>query len=162
MLRQSRVVLFLAVSAALIVTAVLLTDGGPAAAPEPSGHLHDSPVPHHPSHSRLRVSLDPTAQRFLRAFLRYEVADPDPTVIRTLRATATPSFATELLRDPPRPSQAPASPRATLGPLAFAVVSADPPLISVSGTAHRATGPEQLSFVFTRRHGRWLASAPGE
>lgn len=156
---QPRASLFVALSVVLIAAELFLGKRG-SAPPQPPRPITSRAAPRHSHLSPVRPALTASARRFLVAFLRYEVGDRSHAVGRALRATAAPEFATELLRAPPRPPHR-ARP-ATLGPLAFATVSSDPPLVSVSGTAHRPTGPEQLSFVFELRHGRWLASAAGE
>jgi hypothetical protein len=157
---RSRAALFVAACAALIAAALLLPAGNPGAAPE-QRHLHAGPsLPARPIVPT--PTLASSARRFLAAFLRYEVGDSSPALTRALEATATRALSAELLRHRPRPSQGQAPSDPTLGPLSFAPVSTDPPLVSVSGTARRPTGPEQLSFVFEFSQGSWLASAPGE
>jgi len=156
---EPRAALFLALCAVLIAAAVALDSVNPTGVPE-APHFKSSPPQRQPS--PVRSALTSSARRFLLAFLRYEVGDLSPALTRSLRVSATHAFAAELLRTPPRPPRGPRGAAPSLGPLAFATVSSEPPLVSVSGTAHRPTGPEQLSFVFELRHGRWLASAPGE
>lgn len=156
----SRTALFVGACAALIAAALLLRSPDAVPAPE-SGHPPPrAPVPTRPSAPP--PALASSARRFLATFLRYEVGDPSPELTHALRATATRAFAAELLRTPPRPTVDSRRVDPTLGPLTFAPVSNDPPLVSVSGIAHRHNGPEQLSFVFEFSHGSWLASAPGE
>jgi hypothetical protein len=157
-----RPALFLAASAALIAVALFLhLNAAPQPLP-PVFSLSHPPPPQRSGTAQVRAALEPSARRFLRTFLRYEVGDSNQALTRSLRATATPAFAAELLRRPPRSEQRLPPARANLGSLSLIFVSAQPPLVSVSATARRATGPEQLSFVFARHHGRWLASAPGE
>jgi hypothetical protein len=157
-----RPALFLAASAALIAVALFLHVSAAPQPPPPALSRSHPPPLQRSGTAQVRAALEPSARRFLRAFLRYEVGDSNQALTRSLRATATPAFAVKLLRRPPRPARRSPPARATVGPLSLIFVSAQPPLVSVSATARRATGPEQLSFVFTRRHGRWLASAPGE
>lgn len=161
MSQSSRAALFIAVAVALLAAGLLLRPGSRSVSP-PIGIPASRPTPSPARTHELRAALNPTARRFLTAFLRYEVGYRDGAASRSLRATATSGFAAELLRNPPEiPKHAPRS-GATLGPLSIVTVSTDPPLASVTAVAHRSAGPEQLSFVFSRRRGRWLASAPGE
>lgn len=51
----------------------------------------------------IKHPAQPVAQRFIRAFLRYETGDVSPSVTRVIRATATRSLARRLLGEPPRP-----------------------------------------------------------
>ncbi len=159
MARQPRALLFVALSVVLIAAGVFLGKRG-SAPPQPPRPIMSRQAPPHSHLSPLRPALTASAHRFLLTFLRYEIGERSHAVSRALRATAAPEFAAELLRAPPRLPHHPGP--ATLGPLAFATVSSDPPLVSVSAVAHRPTGPEQLSFVFELRRGRWLASAAGE
>ena len=46
----------------------------------------------------------PVARRFVRAFLRYEVGDAPPAVVRALRASASRTLAHDLLVQPARPA----------------------------------------------------------
>jgi hypothetical protein len=111
--------------------------------------------------TRAPAALAGSARRFLRAFLAYEVGDRRPQIVDALAATATTSFARELAGASPTgatPTPAPAK----LGALTLDPLGGDPPLALVTAGAHRPSGPEQLSFLFTERPGRWLASAPGE
>ncbi len=109
-----------------------------------------------------RAAVGPSARRFLDAFLDCETGDRSLETRHQLDATATPAFAARLLTGfVPAPARRPAG-AARLGRLAIVPLATDPPLASVTAVAHRPSGPEQLSFVFVRRHGRWLASAPGE
>ena len=160
---RDRTLLFAAVTAALITAALLLGHGADTATSPASPPRTDLPLaPRRPGPKASPGAPAASARRFLTAFLRYEVGDRDPSVARDLRRTSTHQFASDLLRDPPlRRGQAEGRP-ATLGRLSIVPIPGDPPLVSVSATARRRSGPEQLSFVFELRGGRWLASAPGE
>jgi hypothetical protein len=102
------------------------------------------------------------ARRFLDAFLDYETGDRGRGIREQLDATATPALASQLRAEVPPAMAPPSAAAARLGPLRIVGLPTDPPLASVTAVAHRLSGPEQLSFVFVRRHGRWRASAPGE
>jgi hypothetical protein len=106
--------------------------------------------------------LAATALRFLHAFFAYEVGDRRPAIVQALRATATGSFAAQLLRAQPRPGDRSTVSAATLTDLTLTRLPDHPDLALASGTAVRPSAPEQFSFLFARRGGRWLASAPGE
>jgi hypothetical protein len=162
MAATGRFALFFAASATLLAAAILVgaATEHPARPARPSARrvaLQPPPARIGPPGPELVRS----ARRFLGAFTRYEVGDRAPSVTAALRATATRSFARVLLRQPAGPSAgSPAAAR--LGSVSVAVVSADPPIASVGAVAERAAGPEQLAFLFVRRDGVWLASAPGE
>ena len=109
--------------------------------------------------ARLEAALRRAAHPFLAAFLRYEAG---AEVAAALRASATPAFAARLLAAPPRPTGPGYLPPARLGALRITFLSARADRALVRASAARAVGAEQLSFVFERRGGRWLASAPGQ
>ena len=166
-----RHILFGVVSLALLAAAFAIgSEGGAPASPsdaEGSGAAA-IPVPAAASRltahvARLLVSVKPPARLFLRAFFRYEVGDLGPGVAGALRASATPSFARQLLAAPPRPMAAGSYQLpARLGPLEAAVVAPDASRVVVSGEAHRGPASEQFSFVFVHAPGGWLASGPGQ
>jgi hypothetical protein len=146
-------------SAALLVAALHRSDE-PASEPAAASIVASAT----PRTHRLAPSeaLRRTASGFLKAFLAYEVGDRRQAVARRLRATSTKPFASQLLAEPrPRTAISP-SPSALISDLDVAVMGGHPSVASVTATARRPSGPEQLSFVFIRRRGRWLASAPGE
>ena len=160
-----RMGLFLGASALLIVFAVLL--GG-------AGHSGSAPTPPPPRPSvvasasaidlldaarREEARIRAAAARFLSAFLRYEVGDLTPSVAASLRALATPAFARQLVRRPPRQTGRPRG-RARIERLDVSFVSARRALLS--GVARRAEGPEEFSFLFTLHRGRWLAAGVAE
>ncbi len=168
---RRRVALFTLVCASLIGSALAFGSAGEQLAnpaPHPRGGGRERAA-----RSRARVAVEhnemglerevrAAARRFLAAFLRYEVGEVSPGVKRTLRAAATPRFAAELLAGPPAPPAGGVPPRAALGPVAVAFVSAIPPRAVISGAARRGGAPEQFSFVFECRRQGWLASAPGQ
>jgi hypothetical protein len=163
-----RLALFVMASAALLTVALLLGRGvtsppRPVKLPrpvEPSVQAMSS-RPTGPLVGGEAHGLTTSARRFLVAFTRYEVGDRRREVLEILRSTATRSFARALLREPLLASAStPAV--AELGRLSVAVVSRRPLLASVGAVAFRPSGPEQLAFLFVRRDGAWLASAPGE
>ena len=163
-----RFVLFCASCAALVAAALGFADYRHRPAPG-APPLASVPPPATPAPPRsaangvagLRTRLAGAARRFLSAFFHYEVGELGPRVRRTLRSTATPGFAAELLGAPPRaPPRSP--PDAIPGRLAIAAVSVLPPRALISGSARRGEHSEQFSFLFEARHGAWLASGPGE
>jgi hypothetical protein len=114
-----------------------------------------------PTRTRAPAALATSARRFLHAFLAYEVGARPPHNVAALEATATTSFAHELASARQTAATHPSA-LARLGPLTLNPLAGKPPLALVTATARRPAGPEQLSFLFTKRGGRWLASAPGE
>lgn len=109
--------------------------------------------------ARLEAALRRAARPFLGAFLRYEAG---AEVAAALRASATPAFAARLLAAPPRATGPGYLPPARLGTFRITFLSARADRALVRASAERGVGAEQLSFVFARRGGRWLASGPGQ
>jgi hypothetical protein len=101
-------------------------------------------------------------RHFLDAFLSYEVGAGGSHVEATIRADASRVFADELLTRPPTPPGAGAPPPARITRMRVDPVRGRADLALVSGEARRRAGPEPFAFLFARRHGRWLALAPGE
>jgi hypothetical protein len=159
--QHSRVALFVAIAVALVAAGLLLGSGAHPAAPSSR-----SPASRRPSSPALavadRAAASASARRFLDAFLSNEMGDRSRRIRQQLTANATPAFASRLLAESPLVAATSPSRAARLGHLTIVLLAHDPPLASVSGVAHRPSGPEQLSFVFVGRRGRWLASAPGE
>jgi hypothetical protein len=155
--RRAAVLLF---SAALLVAALHRSDEH-ASDPASASVVASTPAPR--TH-RLAPSeaLRRTASGFLKAFLAYEVGDRRQVLARRLRATSTKPFASQLLAEPRPRTAISSSPRAPISDLDVAVMGGHPSVASVTATARRPSGPEQLSFVFICSRGRWLASAPGE
>lgn len=162
-----RLALFCTACAALLAAGIGLAGGSPASAPPPRQPAATPAVLLAPQPLRnegaaaLRATLGRVADRFLAAFFRYEVGELGARVRQELRATATPGFASELLRTPPRPPPH-KLPAALPGRLAIGVASIEPPRALISGSASRGGATEQFSFLFEARHGAWLASGPGE
>jgi hypothetical protein len=113
------------------------------------------------SHSRSPNVLE-GARGFVSAFLCYEVGEDPPWVRRRLRRGATAGFAGELLRSPVRVSSGPDRAPAKIETIRAEFVAPSRGLALVFGSARRADGPEEFSFLFARNGGRWLARAPGE
>lgn len=98
------------------------------------------------------------AQRFLRAFLRYEGGELRRSVRRALRARATKDFASELLEAPPRLDGRLAAAR--IDRLFIKEASWEPAIAVVGGVARRDRRRERFSFLFAKSGGRWLAGGP--
>lgn len=165
-----RHVLFAFTAVALILSAVLFAGSAPRG--HQTSPLKVASGARDPAPPLLRVlagahrreaALRRAASRFLSAFLPYEVGENTPSVAIRLRRTAAPSFARRLLARPPRP---PASgvlpPLAQLRRLHVAFLSGVGERALISGTARRGGALEEFSFLFERRHGRWLAAGAGE
>jgi len=162
--------LFVAVSAALVLAAIALRH--PAESSHPSSVVRapqldrGSALPADDVVARLtrrHAEVRAAARRFLIAFLRYEVGDLSAPVRRALRGAATRPFAERLLRRPPRrPAAGRFPPRATLRRIDISFVSPRATRAVVSGAALRGGLSEEFSFVLARRGGIWLASGPGE
>jgi hypothetical protein len=99
---------------------------------------------------------------FVTAFLAYEVGGGDPAAKALIRSHASPSFARELLADPPTPPDRSRPASAQITSLHVDPVPGHPDLALASGDARRPGGTEPFSFLFECRAGRWLAVAPGE
>jgi hypothetical protein len=164
---RGRAVLFAAVCAVLLGSALAFQldagdlrarPGPPRAAREPTEPARVRVAPAHRPQSPWR-EVQMEARSFLAAFLRYEVGELGPRVRRALRVHATARFAARLLAAPP-PLLAGAPPAARLGRvrLEFATLGG----VLISATARRGGRPEQLSFLFIRRDGVWLASGAGQ
>ena len=113
--------------------------------------------------ARAEAVLRRAARPFLVAFLDYEAGRRGFAIAGALRAGATRAFAARLLDAPPLPSSPAGYPGpARLGELSVSFLSARPDSALVRASAERGGLPEQLSFLFARRGGRWVASAPGQ
>jgi hypothetical protein len=160
--------LFLAVSALLIAFAVLLgrapqPPGSPRAQPPSSPVV--SPTPAFAlldAARREEVRLRAAGRRFVSSFLRFEVGDLSPQVIASLRASAIPAFMRQLEAAPARRlgRQRPTSARLERLDVSFLTGSARRALLS--GVARRPDGPEEFSFLFALRSGRWRALGAAE
>jgi hypothetical protein len=107
-----------------------------------------------------RAGLRSAAEAFLRHFFRYEVGRIGGTGVKGLRSTATETFASELLRQPPRIIGRPPLP-ARLERLSLEILSVSPLRAWVSGFARRDGARERFSFLFEVTEGSWRASGPG-
>ncbi len=159
--RNSQAPLFLVCCVALLAVWLTFTSAGGGSTAPPRESPPDTSQLLLPGAARPHPAVAPSARRFLVAFLSYEVGAGDSEVRAALRATTTPAFADQLLQQRSRRSAEHPAPNPRLGDLAVVLLSVNPPLASVTATARRPSGPEQLSFVFALRNGRWLASAPG-
>lgn len=108
------------------------------------------------------VGLRRPARRFVSAYLRYEVGDRAPWVLRAVRSGATAPFRSQLLAAPVGEVAAGPPRAAEVRTLAVRAVSGKPPVALVSGEAHRPGGIEQFSFLFVRTRAGWRAFGPGE
>lgn len=166
----ARLALF-ALACALLVAAALGSPSrertsGPPAAPASGARAPRPPLAARRIErraARLEAGLRAAARPFLAAFLRYEAGAGGAAMAAALRAGATRGFAARLLAEPPR-SLSPAGdpPPARLGSLQLAFLSARGDRALVRASAVRGGAPEQLSFLFARRGGRWLAIGPGQ
>lgn len=102
------------------------------------------------------------AREFVDASLRYEVGEGTGPVERTLRRTATASFAKELLSSPVAPPVSGVPGPAVVTTMHMRVVTSSPPAALVTGVARRPGGPEEFSFVFVETSAGWRAGGPGE
>jgi hypothetical protein len=150
---------FALVCAVLLATWLLLGRGEPS--PTGDARAAKPVIPAASDSPALALSTPPNPRSFLTAFLRYEVADPSPTISRRLRAAATPDFAAALLARPPAAPPRPLPP-AHIARLDITLLSRRPPRALITGTALRRSRPEPFAFLFEARHGRWLATGPAE
>ena len=163
--RRPRFVLFGLLAAALLlagfaVSATSELDSNAGRSASPRRPLISSALPD-PGPARDTGALRRVASRFLSAFFEYEVGDLEPEVRRHLAASATPAFAAELLRHPPRPPGRPSS-AARLRTLSTTITTTDPPRALISGSARRGTAVEQFSFLFVSTASGWRAGGPAE
>lgn len=160
----ARIAVFVLVSAGLIALAVALAPSGPAPASRPSTAASaTAPVPGADllaTAEPRKARLDRAATAFISAFLRYEVGDLPASVSRSLGRLTTASFGRYLLGARPRQLGGRELARIVKVETAFLDPAADRAL--VRGVARRADGPEELSFVFVLRGGRWLAARAAE
>jgi hypothetical protein len=160
----ARIAVFVLVSAGLIALAVALAPSAPApTAPSSSAVPSPAAVPGSDliaAAGRRKAHLDRAATAFIRAFLRYEVGDLPASVARSLDRLTVASFGRYLHGAPPRQLGDRRAARIVKVETAFLDPAADRAL--VRGVARRPDGPEELSFVFVLRGGRWLATRAGE
>jgi hypothetical protein len=160
----ARIAVFVLVSAGLIALAFALA---PSATVPPSPPSTAAPAAVAVSGSdliaaaaRRNARLDRAATAFIRAFLRYEVGDLPASVARSLDRMTTARLGRYLLGARPRQLGARPAARIVKVETTFLDPAADRAL--VRGVARRADGPEDLSFVFVLRAGRWLAARAAE
>ncbi|HEY8082531.1 MAG TPA: hypothetical protein VIE64_03100 [Solirubrobacterales bacterium] len=165
-----RIALFLAVSALLVLASIAFSRGSdPVGTGEVARNEQGAPGASDSEQElivrleREQIEVERASRRFLDAFLRYEVGEQTPAVRRTLRTTATPEFARQLLASPPRrPPAGSFPPRAALSQVNVTFASSSATLVVVDGTAMRAGFPEEFGFAFTRTFSGWRASGPAE
>lgn len=160
----ARIAAFVLVSVGLIALAVALAPSGPAPSPAPTPlRAATVTVPGADliaAVERRKGRLDQAATAFIGAFLRYEVGDLPASVARSLGRLTTADFGRCLLGASPRQLGGRELARIIKVETAFLDPAADRAL--VRGVARRADGPEELSFVFVLRGGRWLAARAAE
>lgn len=165
-----RLALFAALCALLLAAALRFSAIRPVPAPSPLAPGPAATAPPLPRAARRierraarsEAALHRAARPFLAAFLRYEAGRGGAALAATLRASATPGFAARLLAAPPRTTGPGHRPSARLGAPRITFLSARADRALVRASAARPGGAEQLSFVFARRGGRWLASGSGQ
>lgn len=161
----ARIAVFALASAGLIAFALALAPAG-SAPPAPSSPAPPATVAVPDSEliavaERRKARLDRAARTFISAFLRYEVGDLPVAVARSLDHLTTAEFRHYLLASPPRrPSRGHS--RAQIVEVETAFLSPAAARALVRGVARRPDGPEELSFVFVLRGGRWLAAGAAE
>jgi len=159
----ARIAAFVLVSAGLIGLAVALAPSDPAPAPPPRAAPATAAVPGSEliaAAGRRKARLDRAATAFIDAFLRYEVGDLPASVVRSIDRLTIVSFGRYLLGARPRQLGDRRAARIVKVETAFLSPTADRAL--VRGVARRPDGPEELSFVFVLRGGRWLAARAAE
>lgn len=165
-----RKVLFGIVAVILVCCGIALSLGGNDLANVPEAGSADVLGGEEPSsgvgsaadEKRITGEVETAARHFLGAFLRYEVGQVSPAVARGLRASATPSFASELLMQPPGKAAPRMRVEARLGSIEVSFLSAVPPQALITGIAHRGGFSERFSFVLERRGLAWLAKEASE
>ena len=164
MATPARIAVFVLVSAGLVAFAVALAPSSPAPTAPPSTAASATvAVPDFDliaAAGRRKARLDRAATAFIGAFLRYEVGDLPASVARSLDRLTTARFGGYLLSARPRQLGRRELARIAKVETAFLDPAADRAL--VRGVAQRPDGPEELSFVFVLRGGRWLAARAAE
>jgi hypothetical protein len=158
----ARIAVFVVISVGLIALAVALVPAGPAPAPPqtaapPVAAPSSEPIA---AASRRKGRLEQAATGFIESFLRYEVGDLPPAVACSLRRLSTASFGRYLLETRPRQHGPRGVARIVAVEAAFLDRRTDRALVRAA--ARRPDGPEELSFVFLLRGGRWLAARAAE
>ena len=160
----ARFLAFAFLSAALIALAVAWAPADPPPAPPPLGAAQATlagPGSGMIAAARQRKArLDQAASAFIGTFLHYEVGELPAALARSLRRLSTPSFGRYLLDARPRQDGARGVARIVAVETDFLGPGADRAL--ARGVARRADGPEEISFLFVLRGGRWLAARAAE
>lgn len=161
------VALFVLATVGLIAAALLLgrAADGDWSAPVPAPRASSLPASMPPALARVRreeAKLRAVAVRFLTAYLRYEVGESAPAIELGLRRSSSGAFARGLLAMPPRPAGGSFPEPAELGVLDVVFLDASLRRAMLSGVAHRASGPEQFSFLLARRAPGWLVVGVGQ
>jgi hypothetical protein len=158
--------LFVAVCVALIGFAVLLgrSPDPPGEPPKPSPPTAErTPGSGALAHARREEArLRAAGRRFVSAFLRYEVGDLSRRDAASIRLGATAAFARELAAAPPRHLDRTAPEAARIERIDISFLSGSARRALLSGVASRPDGPEEFSFLFALRSGRWLAIGAAE
>jgi hypothetical protein len=157
--------LFLVAVAVLIAAAALIS---------PAPHRRASPARAAPSPAlapsfalldgarREEVRLRVAGRRFVSAFLRFEVGDLSPQVKQHLHDSTTAAFARDLEAAPARRLTRRPFEAARIERLEVSFLTASAHRALLSGTARRRDGPEEFSFLFALRGGRWRALGVAE
>lgn len=159
----ARIAVFVLVSAGLVALAVALAPSAPSPASPPRAAPATAAVPGSDliaAAGRRKARLDQAATAFIGAFLRYEVGDLPAPVPRSIDRLTVASFGRYLLGARPRQLGERRAARVVKVETAFLRPTADRAL--VRGVARRPDGPEELSFVFVLRGGRWQAARAAE
>jgi hypothetical protein len=160
----ARIAVFVLLSAGLIALAVAWAPPGPAPpVRSPSAAPATMALPGSEllaAAGRRKARLERAARAFIAAFLRYEVGDLPASVARSLDRLTTARFGRYLLGA--RPRQLGGRERARIVEIETAFLDPAADRALVRGVARRPDGPEELSFVFLLRGGRWLASEAAE
>ncbi len=160
----ARIAVFVLLSVGLIALALALAPSDPP--PSPPGSESAPATVAVPGSdliaaaARRKARLDRAASAFIGAYLRYGVGDLSAPVVRSIDRLSTAGFGRYLLRAAPRPLGRRGAARIVELESTFLDPAADRAL--VRGVARRPDGPEEFSFVFVLRGGRWLAARAAE
>ncbi len=159
----ARIAVFVLLSAGLIALALALAPSDPPTSP-PRSESAPAPLAVPGSDliaaaARRKARLDRAASAFTGAYLRYGVGDLSAPVSRLIDRLSTAGFGRYLLGAAPRPLGGGVA-RIVELEATFLDPAADRAL--VRGVARRPDGPEEFSFVFVLRGGRWLAARAAE
>jgi hypothetical protein len=108
-----------------------------------------------------RAEVRPTVDGFLRAYLDYEVGQTGRRIRRTLRATATPAFARELVSTPVRPPLGVETPRRARVVRVEIYLSPAAPRGTATAVLERGGERHRATFLLRRdAHGWRVAGLP--